>query len=307
MKRLLLALMLLWLAALTQPTLAADTVYYYYTNSLHSAVVVTDAHGNVVERTYYAPYGQVLNRAMRNGPGYTGHEEDPATGLVYMQQRYYDPQSGRFLSNDPVQPTDGGANFNRYWYANDNPYRYTDPDGRESGNLSLRSMEYMQGNLQAFDSMESGFTPESAKTGVAVGLIIATVGGAGEAVGLVKAAVTVDKALSDARTATTITRYMGPEEAKVSARTGEIPNVGKDGITRPTHVTTDAPVNSAAKAQEKYELPATPTHRATVPANRVNDLGATPDGRSVTSGGGRQNATNQPIPIKPDEIKQLDH
>jgi len=165
----------------------------------------------------------------------------------------------------------------------------------------------MQGNLQAFDSMESGFTPQSAKTAVAVGVVIATVGGAGEVVGLVKAAVTVDKVLSDARTTTTVTRYMGPGEAKISARTGEIPNVGKDGIQRPTHVTTDAPVSSAVKAQEKYELPETPTHRATVPANRVSGLGPTPDGRSVTSGGGNQNATNRPIPIKPDELKRLDH
>lgn len=130
MKHLLLTLMLLWLAALAQPTLAADTVYYYYTNTLHSAVVETDAQGNIVEQTtYYAPYGQVLNRSMRDGPGYTGHEEDPATGLNYMQQRYYDPQSGRFVSTDPVVPTDDGRNFNRYEYANDNPYKYTDPTG----------------------------------------------------------------------------------------------------------------------------------------------------------------------------------
>jgi uncharacterized protein RhaS with RHS repeats len=48
-----------------------------------------------------------------------------------MQQRYYDPQIGRFLSVDPVTANSGtGANFNRYWYANNNPYKFTDPDGR---------------------------------------------------------------------------------------------------------------------------------------------------------------------------------
>jgi uncharacterized protein RhaS with RHS repeats len=47
-----------------------------------------------------------------------------------MQQRYYDPESGRFLSADPVQVGGNGESFNRYAYANDNPYRYTDPDGR---------------------------------------------------------------------------------------------------------------------------------------------------------------------------------
>lgn len=129
MKRWLLGLGLLWLAVMALPAFAKDMVYYYYTNTLHSAVVETDAQGKVIERTYYAPYGQLLNRSMRDGPGYTGHEEDPATGLVYMQQRYYDPESGRFLSTDPVQADGDGGSFNRYEYANDNPYRYTDPTG----------------------------------------------------------------------------------------------------------------------------------------------------------------------------------
>lgn len=58
---------------------------------------------------------------------------DQATGLIYMQQRYYDPAVGRFLSIDPVKasPVDGG-NFNRYWYADNNPFKFTDPDGRKS-------------------------------------------------------------------------------------------------------------------------------------------------------------------------------
>jgi uncharacterized protein RhaS with RHS repeats len=48
-----------------------------------------------------------------------------------MQQRYYDPSIGRFLSVDPVDASGtDGSNLDRYWYANDNPYRYTDPDGR---------------------------------------------------------------------------------------------------------------------------------------------------------------------------------
>jgi hypothetical protein len=46
-------------------------------------------------------------------------------------QRYYDPQIGRFLSVDPVAANaNTGAMFNRYNYANNNPYRFTDPDGR---------------------------------------------------------------------------------------------------------------------------------------------------------------------------------
>lgn len=43
------------------------------------------------------------------------------------------PASARFLSKDPVPASpDNGQNFNRYWYANNNPYRFSDPDGREA-------------------------------------------------------------------------------------------------------------------------------------------------------------------------------
>jgi len=45
-----------------------------------------------------------------------------------MQARYYDPVIGRFYSNDPLGFRDIHS-FNRYAYANNNPYRYTDPSG----------------------------------------------------------------------------------------------------------------------------------------------------------------------------------
>ena len=48
-----------------------------------------------------------------------------------MQQRYYDPAIGRFLSVDPIaSDMQNGWNFNRYNYAANNPYRFIDPDGR---------------------------------------------------------------------------------------------------------------------------------------------------------------------------------
>ncbi len=49
-----------------------------------------------------------------------------------MQQRYYDPVAGRFLSIDPVTTDEGnGDGFNRYSYANNNPFTFIDPDGRD--------------------------------------------------------------------------------------------------------------------------------------------------------------------------------
>ncbi|WP_211369485.1 RHS repeat-associated core domain-containing protein [Pseudoxanthomonas kalamensis] len=108
------------------------TVKYQHTDALGSATVMTDVNKNFVEKTDYEPYGKVLNRGLRDDPGYTGHMEDAATGLNYMQQRYYDPMIGRFLSVDPVTAYSNGDMrfFNRYAYAFNNPYRFTDPDGR---------------------------------------------------------------------------------------------------------------------------------------------------------------------------------
>ncbi|CBA16819.1 RHS repeat-associated core domain-containing protein [Xanthomonas albilineans] len=110
---------------------SAQTVRYIHTDGLGSVVMVTDKDRNVVERSEYEPYGSLLNRPVTDGPGYTGHVMDASTGLTYMQQRYYDQSIGRFLSVDPVTAeVKTGGNFNRYWYAGNNPYKYTDPNGR---------------------------------------------------------------------------------------------------------------------------------------------------------------------------------
>jgi RHS repeat-associated protein len=110
---------------------ANASVGFLHTDPLGSPIAKTDATGAVVETSEYEPYGLLLNRANDDRPGYTGHVMDSATGLTYMQQRYYDPGIGRFLSVDPVTADFvSGGNFNRYWYGADNPYRFTDPDGR---------------------------------------------------------------------------------------------------------------------------------------------------------------------------------
>lgn len=119
-----------WLATMSLAS-AQNTVEYIHTDALGTPVAVTNSAGTVIERSVYEPYGQLINRPLTDGPGFTGHVQDAATGLTYMQQRYYDPQLGLFLSVDPVTAYSNpvGA-FNRYRYAENNPYTNTDPDGR---------------------------------------------------------------------------------------------------------------------------------------------------------------------------------
>jgi RHS repeat-associated protein len=108
-------------------------VTYVYTDPQGTPLAEADAAGNITATFDYKPYGNQVLGSPPIGPGYTGHVNDPDTGLVYMQARYYDHDAGRFLSIDPVAPSGGALfGFNRYDYANNNPYRYTDPDGRSS-------------------------------------------------------------------------------------------------------------------------------------------------------------------------------
>ncbi|MFT3897181.1 MAG: RHS repeat-associated core domain-containing protein [Thermomonas sp.] len=139
----------------------AITVEYQHTDALGTPVAVTNASRAVIERSEYEPYGQLLNRAQHDGPGFTGHVQDAMTGLTYMQQRYYDPMIGRFLSVDPVTATSVGGNFNRYWYGNDNPYNFKDPDGRMACTGSSQCLEQLreqwkQSSLIRFAFAEGG-------------------------------------------------------------------------------------------------------------------------------------------------------
>lgn len=109
---------------------SSGTTTYIHTDGLRSPVAETNQSGAVTSRTRYEPYGAPTTGVYVQGPGYTGHVTDAATGLSYMQQRYYDPMAGRFLSTDPVLASPGS--FNRYAYAQNNPYKYIDPDGRYS-------------------------------------------------------------------------------------------------------------------------------------------------------------------------------
>ena len=119
------------LALLSMWAYAAEKTTYYVTNAQGTVVATMDSQSNVTYTATYRPYGKQQLGTPQAGPGYTGHVNDPDTGFVYMQARYYDPSVGRFLSIDPVVPKSGNLfNFNRYDYTDNNPVLNTDPDGR---------------------------------------------------------------------------------------------------------------------------------------------------------------------------------
>jgi len=124
----LLATLLLALLSLTAQ--GVEVVTYYHNDALGSPIIATDQEGRVVWRKSYAPYGQPIGQAAANEPGYTGKFEEPDLGIQNFGARWYDPRIGRFLAIDPVGfDPQNPQSFNRYAYANNNPYRYVDPNG----------------------------------------------------------------------------------------------------------------------------------------------------------------------------------
>ena len=109
-----------------------DQPTYLHNDLLGSPVAATDAFGMVTWQEHYTPYGEKWQRAAANDDqaSFTGHIADSATGLTYMQARYYDPVIGRFLSNDPVGFAPSRPEyFNRYAYVGNDPVNKNDPTG----------------------------------------------------------------------------------------------------------------------------------------------------------------------------------
>ncbi|MEP2103754.1 MAG: RHS repeat-associated core domain-containing protein [Parasphingorhabdus sp.] len=164
-------------AGKTIARIKAGTVSYVHQDHLGSPVASTDAAGAIAWREDFTPYGEkrLDPNDNKDDEGFTGHIDDSATGLTYMQARYYDPVIGRFLSNDPVGFADGGISyFNRFAYVGNNPVNATDPTGLyicegsasecnavsgaletaeealESGNLTKGDQKLLQGAIEAF-------------------------------------------------------------------------------------------------------------------------------------------------------------
>ncbi|MFC6839979.1 RHS repeat domain-containing protein [Xanthomonas theicola] len=100
---------------------------YLLTDRLGSTRLLTNAAGNAVQRYDYDPYGTTTqsSTAYTNPYQYTGREKD-ASGLYYYRARYYRPEWGRFVSEDPIGLAGG---INGYGYVDQNPINYIDPLG----------------------------------------------------------------------------------------------------------------------------------------------------------------------------------
>ena len=147
------------LARADQKTAHEETYkqYYYHSDHLGSATMISDWEGKEYQRIEYTPYGETWVEKTNNSGSeflpyrFTGKEVDQETGLYYYGARYLDPKYSMWISTDPALgeyipeigkgnsknsanlPGMGGVynhiNGNLYAYAANNPIKYTDPDG----------------------------------------------------------------------------------------------------------------------------------------------------------------------------------
>lgn len=116
---------------LVSQTHDGNTSYYLY-DGYSGVRQLTNASGTVSDSYTYDSYGALIERTgnTTNDYLYRGEKTDSNTGLQYLRARYYDTNTGRFLSTDPFEGLqEDPISRHRYIYGNDDGVTYSDPTG----------------------------------------------------------------------------------------------------------------------------------------------------------------------------------
>ena len=109
--------------------LRASAISYFQADSLGSITSLSNAAGSVANTYTYDSFGKLTGStgSLTNPFQYTARDFDTESGLYYMRARYFDPTTGRFLTEDPIGAAGGSLNF--YSYALGDPVNASDPTG----------------------------------------------------------------------------------------------------------------------------------------------------------------------------------
>jgi RHS repeat-associated protein len=171
--------------------------YWYHSDHLGSAQLISNVDGEEYERIEYTPYGELWIEKASAASNidipyrFTGKELDDETGLYYYGARYLDPKYSRWLSPDPALkdyipgapindevkkkngelPGMGGVfntvNLHLYHYAGNNPVKYTDPTGMWTFSVALSGSAAYGMGAQGSVGIAIGF---SKKDGLSIGV-----------------------------------------------------------------------------------------------------------------------------------------
>ncbi len=108
----------------------AEGVRYYLEDALGSVAGAVDAAGRLLETVEYDAFGRGRASALAVLFGFAGEQADAETGLVFLRARYYDDDTGAFISQDPFSYSAVNSQaLNRYAYVTNNPVNLIDPLG----------------------------------------------------------------------------------------------------------------------------------------------------------------------------------
>lgn len=120
---------------------SSNHIYYYLYNLQGDVIALADAETGKLAATYtYDAWGKIVS--VKNASGYTigtanpfryrGYYYDNETGLYYLNSRYYNPEVGRFISEDAYFSFDNLLGYNLFAYCNNNPVNCHDPMGKNA-------------------------------------------------------------------------------------------------------------------------------------------------------------------------------
>ncbi len=129
---------------------------FYLFDALGSVVNQTATNGSIVTRRQYDAFGQPRRSSGEswNRFGFTGHEEEQESGLIFMKARYYDPDTATFLSADMAggRPTEAPS-LHRYLYVFANPVRYVDPLGADRVEAAVN--EFVRASVRTLNARDA--------------------------------------------------------------------------------------------------------------------------------------------------------
>ena len=119
---------------LARTNAGGNSTAWYLTDKIGSVRRIVDASGGNLYHVDYFTFGGIVPGSESGSGGdrfkFAGRELDSEIGLYYNRARYYDANTGRFISEDPIGFRGGQANL--YAYVGNQPTEQLDPTGRDA-------------------------------------------------------------------------------------------------------------------------------------------------------------------------------